>query len=370
MNKLLNLLTPRLLGLVFLVLPAALGTIYYGGFAANRYVSHTVIGVKDTAAGGGSAGGIASLLLGGSAPTSYGDTLYLENYFRSMDLMLRLEARLKLREHFSHAGADPLYRAWSWMSQEAFLDYFRNRVEIARDEFSGLITLDVQGFEPEFAQRLAQAMLEESEAFINEYSHRIARDKMRFAESEVERSRKSLDGVKQEVLAFQGRYKLLDPTSQAAAASSLTAGLQAKLAQQEAELKALQAIMQEDSFQVRTLKSQLAATQAQLEAERQRSTGGNVNGSQLPALTIQYQELLARAGFAEEAHKAALIAMESARVEASRKLKTLVVIEPPTRPQEARYPRRLYDLMTVLAIAAMFYTIVRLMVVTIREHQD
>ena len=48
-----------------------------------------------------------------------------------MDLMLRLEARLKLREHYSQAGADPLYRAWSWMSQEAFLEYFRNRVEIA-----------------------------------------------------------------------------------------------------------------------------------------------------------------------------------------------------------------------------------------------
>lgn len=371
--NLLKILTPRLVGLVMLVLPTALGTVYYGGFAADRFVSHSIVGVKDTSGSGSSSGGasgIAGLLLGGSSPTSIGDTLYLANYIHSMDLLRRLDAKYKLREHYSgHAGADPLYRVWGWMSQESFLDYFRNRVEISQDDLSGLVTIDVQAFDPAYAQQVTQGILAESESFINEYSHRIARDKMVFAETEVERARVKLTDIKQEVLAFQTTYKLLDPTSQAVAASGLTASLQARLAAQEADLKAALAIMQEDAYQVRTLRSQVAATQAQLETERLRSTA-NVNGAQLPALTIKYQELLTRAAFSEEALKQALLAMEQARLDASRKLRTLVVVEPPTKPEEAIYPRRLYNLLTVIAVAAMFYAIVRLMLATIREHQD
>ncbi|MBN8489550.1 MAG: capsular biosynthesis protein [Burkholderiales bacterium] len=372
--NILKILTPRVVALLTLVLPAALGTVYYFGLAADRYVSHTVVGVKDTGESAAPSGGMASaasvLLGGGGSPTSLGDTYYLQNYIRSMDLLNKLDARLKLREHFSRSGLDPVYRVWDWTTQEAFLEFFRARVEITHDDFSGLVTVDVQGFEPRFAQALAQGILQESEAFINEYSHRIAREKMRFAEGELQASRKRLEDAKQQVATFQTTYKLLDPGSQAAAASSLTAGLQAKLAQQESELRAALAIMQDDSFQVRTLRSQLAATRAQLEAERARSTGASVDSAQLPALTLKFQELLSSAVFAEEAHKAALLAYEQARLDAARKLKTLVVIEPPTLPQEALHPRRLYNLLTVMALAFMVFVITRLTLATIREHQD
>ena len=372
--NILKILTPRVVAGLALVVPAALGTVYYFGLAAERYVSHTVVGVKDTSeAGGGSLGGMAgaaSLLLGGSSPTAFTDTYYLQNYVRSMDLLQKLDARLKLREHYSHSGLDPLYRVWGWTTQEDLLEFFRSRVELTHDDFSGLVTIDVQGFEPKYAQALAQGILQESEAFINEYSHRIAREKMRFAEGELQSSRKRLEEAKQAVAVFQTTYKLLDPVSQVAANSSLTASLQARLAQQESDLKAALAIMQDDSFQVRTLRSQVAATRAQLEAERLRSTGASVDGAQLPSLTLKFQELLATAAFAEEAHKSALVAYEQARLDAARKLKTLVVIEPPTLPQDAIYPRRLYNLLTVMAVALMVFVIARLTLATIREHQD
>jgi len=373
--NILKILTPRVVALLTLVLPTALGTVYYFGLAADRYVSHAVVGVKDTSDSGSSSGsslaGAASALLGGGgAATSLSDTFYLQNYLHSMDLLNKLDAQLKIREHFSHSGLDPIYRVWGWTSQEAYLEYFRNRVEISRDDYSGLLTVDVQGFEPRFAQALAQGVLRESEAFINEYSHRIAREKMRFAESELELARKRLEDAKLQVATFQTTYKLLDPTTQAAASSNLTAGLQAKLAQQESDLRAALAIMQDDSFQVRTLRSQLAATRAQIEAERVRSTGANVDSAQLPALTLKFQELLTAAVFADETHKAALLAYEHARMDTARKLKTVVVIEPPTLPQEAVYPRRLYNLFTVMALALMVFVITRLTLATIREHQD
>ena len=63
-------------------------------------------------------------------------------------------------------------------------------------------------------------------------------------------------------------------------------------------------------------------------------------------------------------------AVENARIEASRKLKSLVVIEPPSLPETAQYPRRLYNVVTLAVISLLLYGIARLVIATIREHQD
>jgi len=127
--------------------------------------------------------------------------------------------------------------------------------------------------------------------------------------------------------------------------------------------------MSPDSLQVRSLRSQLQATQAQLEVERLRGTAA-VNGSQLPALAIEYQGLLLQAGYAEDAYKVALIAVEQARQDASRKLKTILLLDGPTTPDLPLYPRRIVDWLTLLAVCAMLFAIARLIYATVREHQD
>jgi capsular polysaccharide transport system permease protein len=88
------------------------------------------------------------------------------------------------------------------------------------------------------------------------------------------------------------------------------------------------------------------------------------------SLAADFQALMLQAGFATDAYKAALAAVENARIDATRKLKTLVVVEPPTLPQTAEYPQRLYSLGTLLAICVLLYAILRLVLATIREHQD
>jgi capsular polysaccharide transport system permease protein len=111
----------------------------------------------------------------------------------------------------------------------------------------GLLTIEVQGFEPAFAQKLARAVLEETERFVSENAHRIARERMVFSEGEVERTAALEQKAHAAVLAFQTQHKLLDPLSQATANSTLTAALQATQAKQEADLKAALACMSEDN---------------------------------------------------------------------------------------------------------------------------
>lgn len=46
------------------------------------------------------------------------------------------------------------------------------------------------------------------------------------------------------------------------------------------------------------------------------------------------------------------------------------MIEPPSKPETAEYPRRLYALVTVLLASLLVYAIVRFVLAVIREHQD
>jgi len=286
-----------------------------------------------------------------------------------MDLLLKLDSQFDLKAHYSSPKWDVFYRLPANVGREEFLSYFRSRVRLTMDDFSGLLTVEVQAFDSAFAQKLAQAIISESEKFINENSHRISREKMAFAESEVERAVGRIKKAKGDVIEFQTKNKLMDPISQAVASSSLTASLQAAQAKQEADLKAAQAYLSEDSLQVRSLRSQLEATKAQMEVEKLRATAAT-QGNMLPALTVEFQRLMVQAGYADDAYKASLMAYEQARIDAARKLKTVVVMEPPTMPDLPQYPRRLIDWLTALAISGMAFTIIRLIYATIREHQD
>jgi capsular polysaccharide transport system permease protein len=361
--------TPRRLKLMLIALPVALALAYFLLIAADRYVSESTVALQQSGNDASALPG-AALLLAGINPPSREETLYLKQYIHSLGLLQQLDAKLKLRAHYEAQKLDVFERLWGSASQETFLDYYRKRVEVSMDELSATLTVRVQGFDPTFAHQLNQAILDESERFVNEMSHKLAREKLGFADTELARAGEKLQQAKTELLAFQAKNRLLDPTVQAQASGAMVAELQASITKSEAELRVLRSFLNEDSFQVKALRSQIDATRAQLETERARGTGGGRGGDRLGALAIEFEGLKTKAEFGLDAYKLALGAVENARIDATRKLKNLVVIEPATLPQTAEYPRRLYNLATLLVVCLLLYGIVRLVIATIREHQD
>jgi capsular polysaccharide transport system permease protein len=367
--KFLISLTPRALKIAIIGVPLLLTALYLGLFAADRYVSESTLAVRQAGSEGVALPG-AAMLLAGLTPPSREDTLYVQHYIHSMALLQRLDAELKIREHFSTSQMDLLHRIWRGSSQEDFVSYFRSRVKVTYDDIASLLTVRVEGFDPDFAQRLNQRILEESERFVNEYSQQIAREHLRFAEGELKSAAKRVEHAKNQVLEFQTNNRQLDPVFEAEASGALAAELLAAKARLEGELNALRAYMNEDAPQVRALRSRIAATSKQAEAERERGTKPTQQGERLNQQAIEFQGLKLQTEFALDAYKIALGAVENARIDATRKLKSLVVVEPPSRPQTPEYPQRLYSLFTVFALSLLIYAITRLVLATIREHQD
>jgi capsular polysaccharide transport system permease protein len=310
------------------------------------------------------------MLLAGIGSSSGRDTLHVREFVYSQDLLLKLEQKLKLRQHFAAAGADLPFRLGTTASLEDFARYYRSRVSVLYDDRSSLLRLRVEGFEPAYAQQLNQAILDESEHFVNESSHRVARERLRFAEGELELGSQRLLKASNELLAFQNKNKLLDPMLQAQASGVLSAELEATRSRLEAELNGLLGFLNEDAYQVKALRSRIAALNKQIETERSRATAKSRGGSQLNQLALDFQGLQMQVEFARDAYKLALAAVENARIDATRKVKSLIVVEKPSLPETAEYPLVAYNLATLLAICVLTYAIVRLVLATIREHLD
>lgn len=359
--------TPRRLQLALIAVPMILGALYYTLVASDRYTSESIVAVKSAVVTPGPGGTIS--LGSGSGLLSWEDTLYLLNYVHSGTLARELDGQLKLREHFEQPRADVFYRLWPGTSVEWWVRYYRSRVELEFSDVNGLLTIRTQGFDAETAQKLNRAILDHAERFVNAFSHRVAAEQMKFSQGELDAASKRLQEAKGKVVAFQTANKILDPLAQSAAATALTAELQASIARQEAELKSLLSFMQPSAPQVVTLRDQIAANRAQLEAEKARTTNAQ-GGDRLGTLNTEYQSLLLASVIAEDGYKSASAALEAARIEAARKIKSLVIVEPPTRAETAEYPRRIYNLLTLFALCLITYAVVRLVAATIQEHQD
>lgn len=374
MKRVWSWLTPGHMAWLLMGLPFALATLYYSALAQDRYVSTAVLTVRRATQDPVATSGLA-MLISGATGASQEDNRYLRDYLHSLGLLHKLDAQLQLRQHFESARADVFFRLWPHSSQEWWLDYWRSRVNITLDDLSGLLTIRVQGFDPETAQRINAALLSESEAFVNAISHRIAHEQLKFAQGELNLAGERHQAALGALLKFQTQHQMLDPMAQAQATGALASEMRAQLAKIEAELSAKRAYLQEDAPDVVTLKAQATALRLQVTRESRGATAnttgadGRSNPS-LNKLAAEFQELKGRVSLANDAYRSALTAVETTRIEASRKVKSLVVIEPPTRPQTAEYPRRIYDLATLLLACFFLYAIARLTVATVNEHRD
>lgn len=369
MRNLIRRLSARNLALVFIALPMALCAVYLYLMAEDRYVSESVVTVKQSGDQAIGMAGLASIFQVSGA-SSHGDLLLLQAHIQSMDMLQALDQRLKLRQAFSAPRRDVLLRLASDASSDDFLRYYRERVEARFDDTSGLLVIRAQGFKAGEAQAINKAIVEASEAFINRISQRLAQEQMAFALGELAKAAEKFQAAKRKMLAFQERHKMLDPAAQAQANTMMTLELQSRLSRLEADLRAALSYMDEGSYQVRALKQQADALRAQMAAEAARGTSETTSGPRLNTLAGDFRELEIEVNFAEQAYKSATLSMETARLESTRKIKNLVLVASPTLPEDPEYPRRAYDLLALFMGFGLVFGIARLMVATIEDHLD
>jgi len=343
----------------------AIAVLYFGLIASDRYVSRAQLVIKQADQIKMLPDALSMLGIGGS---NHEDVLLTQDYLQSPDLLAKLDKELSLKAHYQSSKVDFFSRLPSNVSQEEFIKYYRNHLTLRLDDTSGVLTIELQAFDPAYGQRVVSLMLKESEGFINRLGHQVALEQLTFVEKEVDRAYQRVQAEKAKVLDFQNSHHLLSPETTSSARLGVVSQIEGELAQQQAQLKQLRSYMKETAPAVVSVQARVNALNEQLEQEKARLTG--VDKDAMNEVTAQYMDVQTQATLAADLYKTGLISLEQARVEAYRKLKHLLVVSQPTLAQDAEYPRRLYNLATIGVLLCLLYGLIVMGLATLREHQD
>ncbi|WP_439097901.1 capsule biosynthesis protein [Campylobacter devanensis] len=340
---------------------------YYTFIAADRYVSNVSLSVKSTDGGSPvSLSGIESLV--GVASSSTEDIKLLQEYIKSFDMLQKLDEKINLRSLYEKQKLDLFFRIYSSTSKESYLKYYRDRIHILFDDATGLLNVAVEGFSPEDARNISAAILEECERFINEISHNIAREQLRFAQGELESAKQKYKDAKNELLAFQNEYGVFDPQSLAKTKAGFITEIELQISKKETELNTMRSYLNDNAPEIAALKAELRAHKEQLEKER-RKVASNASQDKLNDVVAQFEALYLNLSFAEDVYKTAITAVETTRIEIGRKAKQVVVIQSPYVPDSAAYPNKMYNIITIFVILTLIFGVVRLVRAIIDEHR-
>jgi capsular polysaccharide transport system permease protein len=344
-----------------------IAAVYWILLASDRYVSeaHIVIERTNLAPGDSTmAFGVVAVV-----PGLTSDQMLLRDHLLSIDMLKALDAKLDLRTHYSYWRRDPLSSLWFKNAPiEKFHAYFQNRVTVEVDEFTGILTVKSQAYDPETAQAITAMLVENGERHMNAMAHALAAEQVAFLEKQVADLNARAVAARQELLAFQSSKQMLSPAGTAQTLEMIIAKLEGELSDLQTRRNGLLGYLMPDSPGVKELDLQIAGTREQLRRERRRLA--STEGDTLNRTVEQYQTLEMQAQFAQDLYKSAITALEHGRVEATRTLKKVSVLQSPNLPEYALEPRRLYNSIVYLIVSLLIAGLVNLVIIIIRDHRD
>jgi capsule polysaccharide export protein KpsE/RkpR len=160
-----------------------LATIYYFVFAESMYESTSVVSVQNKSSISSGASSILGGVLGAAAGGSQVEQLY--QYIISPDMLKVLDNKFHLRKTYSSTDRNPFWRLWWSSSDDAFLRFYQNMIDIEPDTTNSLITLTVLDYDAKRAQQIAAEIVAQSQKFTNGQSALMQRQTMKFAEDEL-----------------------------------------------------------------------------------------------------------------------------------------------------------------------------------------
>jgi capsular polysaccharide transport system permease protein len=354
-------------------LPFFVFAIYQIIIASPRYESQAKIIMREPN-GMATLDATMAIMSGFGISGGSSDTELMKTYVLSNDMLIYLDENIAINRHFQDTQYDYLSRLSGSASRETQLKYYQSRVLIEVDEKSQVINIRAQAFEPEFAHKLSLAIVARAEWYINEIGHNLAKEQLKFVQKEHELMQGKLQKAKSQLLDFQSRYDLLDPEAEGMALQQIAYKLEAQVAAQQSELRALRSSMSDDAPLVLKAMAQLNSLKKQLDNERGRLTDKNSSDNRLRQDKDNLSEILAKFSdlkinleLALKSYTVSQVSLEKSRIEAYRQLKYLVVVESSTLPEDAKYPSVIYNISLFLLVQLMLFGIGKIILATVEE---
>jgi len=345
-----------------------LGITYYYKFASDQYQATAHFTIEKS--GKEQADPLGSLTGLPGNVSSTRDALIIKNFIESREVIERTRDYFDLEKLYAREDKDWISRLEKDSSIEEIVEYWQRRVTVEFDATSGIVILNVWAFERESAVTVINAILKESEKLVNNLSEKSRQDSLKFARKELDNAEKNLKLARTEVRIFRDNEKSLSPEKNAESKLLLVENLEADRARAEADLQVLRLQLPENSPRIQAAKYKVSALKKQIDKERVRSSRGSesTDTKTMSSILSKYEELITEQEFAEKSYEAALLNIETARVDATRKQRYLTMIVYPQIPEDPIKPNQPTDYIILFIACLLLWGILGLIFASIRDH--
>jgi capsular polysaccharide transport system permease protein len=353
-----------------IVISALLATLYWLVIASNRYVSEANVIIQKTESISGPSFDISSVIgVGGIGGFNRSDQLLLREYLLSVDILKKLDAALDLRSHYSDWRRDPVSRMWFRdASMEWFHRHYLSRVSVDYDDFAGVLRIRAQAYDPETAQAIAGMLVKEGERYMNQIGHELAEVQVTFLTTQVDLAKQRFMQASEALLDYQDRKGLVSPQATAESINTIIAKLEAQRTDLETQLASLPTTLEKKHPNILMLKQSIEAVERQIRQEKAKLA--STSGKTLNYTVEEFERLKMEVTFTQDIYKTALLGLEKGRMDATRTLKKVSVLQAPSLPEYPMEPGRIYNTVVTLLLAAMLAGIVKLLEGIVRDHVD
>ncbi len=348
----------------FVFLPTLMAGYYYSRVATPMYATKSEFVIQKAEAAGG--GGLGSLFSGSGLATSQ-DSITVQSFLTSRDAMLRLDADVGFKDHFSNPDIDAIQRLPAGASNEAAYRLYKKNVKISYDPSEGVIKMEVVAADPQVSQQYSEALIGYAEDRVDNLTQRKRADQMAGARESFDVAEAKMLAAQAEVLRLQEELGILDAGSESASIMGQVNSFEVQLLEKQLQLSQLEANSRPNQARVEGVKGdiqRLQAVIANLRAKLTENTGGNgslaaIQGKLAVAQTNMETRILLM--------QQALQQLETARIEANKQTRYLELGVHPVAPDEATYPRAFENTVLAFLIFAGIYLMFSLTASILRE---
>ncbi len=348
-------------------LPTLLASVYYGLIASDVYVSesHFVVRSPDKPA----PSMLGAALKGVGFSNGSDEIFAVREFIGSRDALLQLNKDGLVERAFRDRDAsifdrfDPL--GWS-NNKEALYKFYNKMVSASYDTTSSIMTVKVRSFDAKNAEVMNRRLLELGEQLVNRLNLRGQQDLVKFSQNEVNEAKQQAQLASRLLAQFRNREGIVDPEKQAEAQLMMVAKLQDDLIASRNQLRQLQKFTPRNP-QVEPLKVRVEGLKAEINNALKSLAGGNRS---LAASAVEYQRLKLDSQIAEKQLAAAMVSLGDARNDARRKQAYVERIVEPNLPDSPLEPLRLRGIISIAALGAVAWLVLRMLLAGVREHQD
>jgi capsular polysaccharide transport system permease protein len=361
------------LRLFFLAIFLALvGYIIY--VETERYESSSIILLKDLSEK--QQMDLSSVLLGQTSDTMQ-DSKVIELYMRSNEMYDHIDEDHNLSEHYVSEKLDIAQRLYEDTTIQYFKASKKNLVEaynddlsIIYDEPSGTLSLAFIHTDPVVAKKILEDIITQSDIVINSFSKENAEVGLSFIVKQREENRALFIKAIKELIKYQNAHMTIDPNLDVERKSMILATLETDLVKSEVDYNSKLKTWNPNGKEMRMLKESIINIKKSIKRVQKELAGQDSNGNELNTNVFDFELLRSDMEFSKEVYRQTLINQEQLKTEVQQNAKHLVVVTQPKVSGTFTYPNIIWDVFTWAIILFFLYSILSIIFMIIKDHQD